>query len=277
MYSGIEKINEVIEYIENNILTDLDVNYLAAKMNLSVYEFRRIFSFVVGTPISEYIRKRRLSLAACEILIKESIDMIKLSQKYGYSSQSAFIKAFNELHGVSPTAILKTDAQINLFTRPKFELSVKGKDTVSFKIIQENGFAISGYNEISDITDTCCCEKVWNNFYKKGIDTKIEPCETIYSAYQNDELNQNVSCTIGSVSKDKISSLSVLSIPASRWACFKLNSTDDDFVNEQYSKILYEWLPSANIKRNNSIPTIEVYPFDMSEDGFEWEIRIPIE
>ncbi|MBQ8551366.1 MAG: GyrI-like domain-containing protein [Clostridia bacterium] len=55
-----------------------------------------------------------------------------------------------------------------------------------------------------------------------------------------------------------------------------MNTVDDDIVNETYSKILYEWLPSANLKRNENIPTIEVYPFDMSEDGFEWEIRIPI-
>ena len=66
-------------------------------------------------------------------------------------------------------------------------------------------------------------------------------------------------------------------IPASRWVCFKLNTVDDDFVNEKYSKILYEWLPSANLKKKDSVPTVEVYPFDMSEDGFEWEIRIPIE
>ena len=83
MYSGIEKINEVIEYIESNIVKDLAADTLASKMNLSVYEFRRIFSFVVGTPLSEYIRKRRLSLAACEILTNNSIDRLSLSHKYG--------------------------------------------------------------------------------------------------------------------------------------------------------------------------------------------------
>ena len=50
----------------------------------------------------------------------------------------------------------------------------------------------------------------------------------------------------------------------------------DDIVNEMYSKILYEWLPSANMKKREEIPIIEVYPFDMSGNEFEWEIRIPI-
>ena len=68
MYNGIRKIEEVIDYIESNITDELDYNLLASKMSLSVYEFRRIFSFMVGCPTSEYIRKRRLSLATWEIL-----------------------------------------------------------------------------------------------------------------------------------------------------------------------------------------------------------------
>lgn len=279
MYSGIEKINEVIEYIEANIFENLDINSLAAKMNLSVYEFRRIFSFVVGSPISEYIRKRRLSLAACEILTQDNIDMVKLSQKYGYSSQSAFIKAFNELHGVSPTAILKEGKEINLFTRPEFELSVKGKENIPFKIINSDEFTVSGYSEISYITDTCCCEAVWNNFYESGTDKRlaeISENKRLYALYQNDKANQNVACTIGAVTESKFPDLTALTVPKSRWACFKLTTTDDDTVNEQYSKILYEWLPSANLKRRNDLPILEVYPFDMSKDGFNWEIRIPV-
>lgn len=60
MYNGIERTEAVIDYIETHITEDLDCNVLASKMNLSVYEFRRIFSFIVGCPITEYIRKRRL-------------------------------------------------------------------------------------------------------------------------------------------------------------------------------------------------------------------------
>jgi len=276
MYSGIEKINEVITHIEENILTDPDVNALAARMNLSVYEFRRIFSFVVGSPLSEYIRKRRLSLAACEILTKENIDMLKLSQKYGYSSQSAFIKAFGEVHGVSPTAILKENREINLFTRPEFMLSVKGGESVPFKIISEKEFCVCGFSAVSPITDTCCCEEVWNGFYKTETDKKLGNIHNaeLYAVYENDKSLGNVRCTIGV--KGDIESFYKVILPESRWICFTLNSTDDDFVNEQYSKILYEWLPSANLKKRNDLSVIEVYPFDMSKDSFDWEIRIPI-
>ena len=267
MYNGIQKIEEVIEYIENNITCDIDCNVLAEKMQLSVYEFRRIFSFVVGCPVYEYIRKRRLSLAAIEIATKDKIDMLELSQKYGYSSQSGFIKAFGEHHKMSPTACMEQKGDINIFTRPKFKVDVYGRENIDFKIKDTKPFYIKGFTAVSSITDSCCCENVWNEFYEKEEDKKLQS-DRIYVSYRNEE--GNVKCTIG----EKADGGQL--IPASKWACFKMNTVDDDIVNETYSKILYEYLPSANLLHNYEIPTVEIYPFDMSQDGFSWEIMIPI-
>ena len=96
MYNGIQKIDEIINEIENNITSDIDYEALASKMTLSVYEFRRIFAFVVGTPLSEYIRKRRLSLAACDLMTNPKASIQEISEKYGYSTLAAFSKAFSE-------------------------------------------------------------------------------------------------------------------------------------------------------------------------------------
>ena len=268
MYNGIQKIDEVIEYIESNITGHLDYNIMAQKMNLSVYEFRRIFSFVIGCPISEYIRKRRLSLAALEIMSDNKPDMLKISEKYGYSNQSAFTRAFCEQHGISPTVCMKEKCEIKLFTRPRFELSVIGREEISVRIIETDDFFIKGYEGVSSITDSCCCEDVWNVFYESGADKELRT-DLIYVSYNNQ--GDNVLCRIGEKGTDGTK------IPASRWACFKMNTVDDNIINEMYSKILYEWIPSAYMKKKNGVPTVEVYPFDMSEDGFEWEIRIPIE
>ncbi len=278
MYNGIQRIDEVIEYIEDNITSPIDCNELSAKMNLSVYEFRRIFSFVVGCPLSEYIRKRRLSLAACEIITSDKVDMLKISEKYGYSSQSAFIKAFGEQHGVSPTVYLKEKCEIQLFTRPKFELNVSGRENIAFKITEDTEYLIYGFKGFSDFTDTCCCEDVWNEFYESGTDIALAAKgkdKNIYVSYQNS--GENVECTIGARGEKNDGNMPFIKISPCKYACFKMNTVDDDAVNRQYGKILYEWLPSANLRKKGNVPTIEVYPFDMSEDGFEWEIRIPIE
>lgn len=281
MYQGIKKIEEVIDYIETNITSDIDCKILANKMNLSVYEFRRIFSFIVGCPISEYIRKRRLSLAACELMSGNSVNMLALSQKYGYTSQSAFIKAFGEQHGVAPTICQKGNCEIHLFTRPRFQLNINNGEMISFRIIESASFYIQGWHGISAITDSCCCEDVWKNFYENQIDKKLLDfgCDgEIYVSYHDQ--NDNVDCTIGSKMKQEdecCTGLSLTKVPQSRFACFKVYTVDDDVINEVYSKILYDWLPSANIKRRENMPTIERFPFDMSVDGFEWEIWIPIQ
>ena len=268
MYSGIQKIEEVIDYIEENITSEPDCNAMASKMNLSVYEFRRIFSFIVGCPVSEYIRKRRLSLAAIEILTSDKANIQKISEKYGYSNQSAFTRAFSEQHGVSPTVCMSESIELNLFTRPKFSVSISGRESVPFKIVKTKAFCINGFKGISPITDSCCCEDVWNAFYESEADKSLST-DKLYVSYGNNE--GNVICCIGE--KSDIGE----EIPDSAWATFTMNTVDDEIVNEAYSKIIYQWLPSANLKRNENIPTLEVYPFDMSENGFEWEIRIPIE
>ncbi len=278
MYNGIRKIEEVIDLIESNITEDISCDVLASKMNLSVYEFRRIFSFIVGCPISEYIRRRRLSVAACEILSSENVNMRVIGEKYGYDNQSAFIRAFGEQHGVSPSAYLKGEQKINLFTRPKFEMTVFGRETVPIRIIKMDDFSIIGFGGVSVISDSCCCENVWSEFYNQKTDEALEKKfapEKLYVSYKNQ--GSNVFCTIGAKADKKDEDFTVSTVPAGKYACFTLNTVDDDAVNETYSKILYEWLPSTNLKQNHKSPTIEVYPFDMSGDGFEWEIRIPIE
>ena len=287
MYSGIRKIEEVIEYIEQNITANIDCNELSRRMNLSVYEFRRIFSFIIGCPLSEYIRKRRLSLAACEIMAGENVNMLQLSEKYGYTSQAAFTKAFGEQHGVSPTMCMKGECEISLFTRPRFQMSISGGENIPFRVIECEAFQITGCKKISVITDSCCCDTVWENFYNDQFDTRLSALgcnRELYVSYC--DLGENVECTIGTAAPpegvnfpdcENLAAFRTTVIPRSRFACFKVHTVDDAVINEVYGKIVYEWLPSANLIRREDVPTVEVYPFDMSEDGFEWEIRIPVQ
>ena len=269
-YSGIEKIEKVIEYIEEHITEEIDCEALASQMALSVYEFRRIFSFIIGCPLSEYVRKRRLSLAACELARNKSESIQKISEKYGYSTLSAFSKAFSEQHGSSPLKCRSGKCNITLFSKPQIDFSIRHTEGYSFSIVSDKEFYISGYRAISDHSDSECCEGVWSEFYKLGYDGKISS-DKIYASYS--DISGNVCCNIGErVDKSDNSEL----IPACKWLTVKMNSTDDILVNKKYSEILYEVLPSAQIEKRTDLPTVEVFPLDMSEDAFTWEIRIPI-
>ena len=274
MYNGIQKIDEIINEIENNITSDIDYEALASKMTLSVYEFRRIFAFVVGTPISEYVRKRRLSLAACDLMTNPKASIQEISEKYGYSTLAAFSKAFSEYHGFPPTVCQRGNCEITLFSKPKFELRIQNVDEHSFGILSDTAFTIQGYCAFSEHTDTCCCEQVWNDFYNVGKDKELSE-DKIFASYRNEQ--GMVKCCIGERVESAEATMDADIIPECRWLCVKMNTTDDDIVNQKYNALLCDLLPSTNMRRRPDMPTVEVYPRDMSEEGFEWEIRIPIE
>ena len=274
MYNGIQKMEKIIEYIECNITSEIDYEALASQMTLSVYEFRRIFAFVVGCPLSEYVRKRRLSLAACDLMTNTNSTVQEISEKYGYSTLSAFSKAFSEYHGFSPTACQRGGCEISLFSKPKIEFSIQSPNDHAFQILSDTAFTIQGYCALSEHTDTCCCEKVWNDFYELGKDKEISG-ENIFVSY-HDELGK-VKCRIGKRMTPDENTMPADIIPACQWLSVKMNTTDDDIVNEKYDSILGNLLPSAKLKRKMDLPTVEIFPRDMSENNFEWEIRIPIE
>lgn len=102
--NNINSFNKIIKYIEENLSSEIDIGYLAKESGLSVYEFRRVFSFAAGLPIGEYIRKRRMSRAA-EDIINEDISVTELAGRYGYDVPSSFSRAFKEFHGGSPNEI----------------------------------------------------------------------------------------------------------------------------------------------------------------------------
>ena len=122
-------------------------------------------------------------------------------------------------------------------------------------------------------TDTCCCDAVWSRFYDEEHDASLTSSE-IYASYDSD--GELVLCTVGERTELSATPCNV-NIPSATWASFRMNTTDDDAVNRKYSEILYEILPSAGVKRRLDVPTVEVFPRDMSAENFEWEIRIPIE
>ena len=269
MESGIKKIEAVIDKIEKSITSEIDYERLASEMTLSVYEFRRIFAFVVGCPVSEYVRKRRLSLAAAELMTGKRIAIKDICEKYGYSTEAAFSKAFRDMHGISPTKCQADGSSVRLFTRPRFQLTVSGKGEVPFSVISDTQFYIKGLTKTSPYTDSCCCDAVWREFYDKGYDEEISS-DKIYASYRNEE--GQVLCSIG-----ERSDMGEDEIPESLYATFVMDTTDDDAVNKKYSEIIYEILPSAGMRRRPDLPTVEVFPYDMSNNNFEWEIRIPIE
>lgn len=263
------RFTNMIQALEENIHNELDVAALAKMVGLSVYEFRRVFTFVAGMSLGEYVRKRRLSLAAVE-LFKKNTNISCLAMECGYDSPSSFSRAFKEFHGVSPTQAAQTGA-FRTMTRLDVQiLAVGGKD-ISCTMRQLPDFWVHGMQGISSLTDTECCEAVWRDFYESNCCQL--PGDTLYAVFENDD--SSVRCTIGA-QQDSMHAVDKVYVPEGLWACFTMHTTEDGAVNSFYNRLLQQWLSSMPYVRREDAPNVEVYPMDMETDGFAWEIRIPV-
>jgi AraC family transcriptional regulator len=120
----LDKMNDALSYIETHIYEKIDFKKVARIACCSLSRFQRMFTFVTDITIAEYVRRRRMSLAACELL-KSNIKIIELASKYGYESPEAFTRAFQAFHGVSPTSARKLGIH-NSFPPISFEITING-------------------------------------------------------------------------------------------------------------------------------------------------------
>ena len=141
-----EQINQAIDYIENNLDSEIDFDQVAKIMGQSTISLQRTFSVIMNMSINEYIRRRRMTLAAIA-LQNSSVKVIDISLKYGYESPEAFTRAFKEIHGIAPSIARKQFVPLNLFPRITCLLSVKGDIEMDYiieekdnNLVNRNGF-----------------------------------------------------------------------------------------------------------------------------------------
>jgi AraC family transcriptional regulator len=121
----LKQLNLAMGYIEANITDDIDFQKAARIAGCSEYQFKRMFPFLSGINLSEYVRRRRLTLAALE-LHKHDGRVLDLAIKYGYDSPDSFTRAFQAFHGMTPTEARKDDAVVKAFPPMTFQLTIAG-------------------------------------------------------------------------------------------------------------------------------------------------------
>ena len=137
----IESISKAIEYMETHITENLTVNDIAKEVCISPFYFQKGFSMLCGFTVAEYIRQRRLTLAAIELVSTDN-RIIDIAMKYGYDSPDSFTKAFTRFHGSTPTAVRRYGAMMKSFASLKINISLKGGYTMDYKIIEKEAFTV---------------------------------------------------------------------------------------------------------------------------------------
>src|SRR3712207_1974966 len=132
-----------MEYIERHLDQRIEAAELARIAVTSEYHFRRLFSALAGIPLSEYIRRRRLTVAGARVLAGQDT-LLDVAVRYGYGSAEAFARAFRAMHGVGPGEARRTGAALHSQPRMSFRLIVEGSSSMRYRVVAKDGFRIVG-------------------------------------------------------------------------------------------------------------------------------------
>jgi AraC family transcriptional regulator len=140
----LKQVNLAMSYIEANLGGEIDFREAARLACCSEYHFRRMFSFLASLSLSEYVRRRRLTKAALELQEFEHVKIIDLAIKYGYDSLDSFARAFQAMHGITPSEARKKGAALKAFPPMTFQLTIKGGIEMDYRIVEKEAFQIAG-------------------------------------------------------------------------------------------------------------------------------------
>ncbi|MFJ8937780.1 GyrI-like domain-containing protein [Streptomyces sp. NPDC102365] len=139
----LERLNEALEHIESRLDQPIEVTELARIAMTSEYHLRRLFSALAGLPLSEYIRRRRLTVAGAEVLAGERT-LLEIAVRYGYGSGEAFARAFRAVHGVGPGEARRTGTSLTSQPRLSFRLVIEGSSSMRYRIVRKEAFQVVG-------------------------------------------------------------------------------------------------------------------------------------
>lgn len=291
------RMTAALDYIENNLTNDIMYDQVAKLACCSMHQFGRVFSYMVGVPLSEYIRRRRLTLAALD-LQDSSLKVIDIAMKYGYDSPDAFTRAFSNMHGVTPKEARNAGVRLKAYPRITFHLSIKGDREIEYRIEEKDCINLVGTvtrmkkqtantvaNDWKEASDEAW--GVWEDFFQKGPDEKIANAYKLYRApmwqmgFTETLENGETLLAIGAEADAGVeTNLQAFPIPANKWAVFTVRGSLNERehpIDAMWTRIVTEWFPTCGYKRSADYE-IEVYPpGDTNSDEYICEIWIPID
>ena len=137
-------LNRLVEFIEDHLTEEIDIAGLASRHGTTEYHLRRMFSSLAGMPVSEYIRRRRMAVAAADVL--GDGDLLGIAVRYGYGSTEAFNRAFRSVHGVGPGDVRRNGGPLRTQPQLRFRLTVEGNTTMDTSIAERPAFRLVGHS-----------------------------------------------------------------------------------------------------------------------------------
>ena len=274
------RLNTTIEYIEEHLCTVIDYEQLGKLAYCSAYHYQRMFGYMAGISLSEYIRLRKMSRAAVD-LQNGSVKVIDTAIKYGYDSPTAFNRAFQKVHGFPPSQAKEPGIIIKSFPPISFQITIKGAVQMDYRIETKESFRILGIStplesEIEKNFKTV--PAFWNKAAQEGIVAKI--CEKMNNVPMGilgvsvcNEAAEKWAYYIAVSSTFPADDFEEYLIGSYTWAIFSGQGTGLS-IQQLEQRIVTEWLPTSGYEYANG-PDIEVY-LDPNPKDTKYEVWIPV-
>jgi AraC family transcriptional regulator len=284
----LKRMNNAMEYVETHLSEEIDFDQVAKIACCSTYHFQRMFSFITSVPLSEYIRRRRLTLAAFE-LQQSDAKVIDTALKYGYESPEAFSRAFKKMHGVMPISSREKGIALKAYPRLSFHISIRGDVEMNYKIEEKQGFEMFGVSTVVN-TDEDFLEqpfveipKFWTKCVSDGTVDRIRAAAglggngQIHGVLYNNQ-GEKFSYMIGYFLPQSglPQGFEKLQIPPQTYAIFSTGLFIDgqSGIHDLWRRIWGEWFPSSNYEFANG-PEFEM-TYDRGNNMYEIEVWVPV-
>jgi len=282
----LQEFNQLMDYIEKNLTKEISGKEISKIAGLSDYHFKRMFSYMAGMSLNEYIKNRRLSVANVELI--NGAKVTDVAYKYGYQSIEGFSRAFREWCGFLPSEVTKNKIQKS-FPKFTFIIDIRGGISMEFKIEKKEKFNIVGVSK-----------KVLMQF--EGVNNAILELAQSITEQQRNEMHQlanlyphqvlNVSYDFedgyleekgylthmigfATTIENPFDDLEQLCIGESLWAIFPNQGPFPVTLQETTAKIYSEWLPTSGYEITN-LPSISFTKHDGTFENLYSEIWVPI-
>ncbi|MEA4961623.1 hypothetical protein SDC9_76510 [bioreactor metagenome] len=262
----LKKLSNAIDYIEKNLDNEISCEEAAKIACCSPYYFGRMFTYVAGIPLSEYIRRRRMTQAAFELQSTDT-KVLDVALKYGYNSPTSFNRAFQSVHGISPSAAKSQGCVLHAYPPIKFSVKVTGGDAMPYRMEEKESMRIVGIR-IPLTEDMEENQKLVPPFWNRALQDNrfTEVCELSnknpdavlgVTVYQNpDEIYYYIAAA---TDQPVPAGMSEYEIPAATWVIFESDGHFKESIQNIFRRFLTEWLPFSGYAYAE-LPDVEVYP-----------------
>ncbi|WP_329100919.1 AraC family transcriptional regulator [Micromonospora sp. NBC_01699] len=286
----ISALNRLVDLVEEHLTEEIDVGGFATALGTTEYHLRRMFSSLAGMPLSEYVRRRRMTVAAADV-ISTGDDLLGIAVRHGYGSGEAFGRAFRAVHGAGPGDVRRDGGPLRTQPQLRFRLTVEGSTPMDTRVIDRPAFRLVGHATRAPLLH-------------HGVNSHIHRHITSLPSEEHlrlKELGNTEPAGLLAVSDDldpdrtegseltylhgvatsydtpTVDDLDTIEVPAGTWAVFRTTGPYPGAVQETWAATATEWFPSNRWRLRPGPEIVAVIEREADFSTATCELWLPVE